>query len=102
MILITGAHKAFALYKAVEEGVNHMWTVSAVQQHPRALLICDEDATLELKVKTVKYFKVIVHFRTDKFLWHFTLAGSSLLSFLWNEWVVCTMNWDCTGSLGST
>jgi len=57
MILITGAHKAFALYKAVEEGVNHMWTVSAVQQHPRALLICDEDATLELKVKTVKYFK---------------------------------------------
>ena len=59
MVLITGAHKALALYKAVEEGVNHMWTVSAIQQHPRALLICDEDATLELKVKTVKYFKVI-------------------------------------------
>jgi len=57
MILITGAHKAFALYKAVEEGVNHMWTVSAFQQHPRTLMICDEDATLELKVKTVKYFK---------------------------------------------
>lgn len=59
MILITGAHKAFALYKAVEEGVNHMWTVSAFQQHPRTLMICDEDATLELKVKTVKYFKVL-------------------------------------------
>lgn len=59
MVLITGAHKALALYKAVEEGVNHMWTVSAIQQHPRALLICDEDATLELKVKTVKYFKVL-------------------------------------------
>lgn len=58
MILITGAHKALALYKAVEEGVNHMWTVSAIQQHHKALLICDEDATLELKVKTVKYFKV--------------------------------------------
>jgi glucosamine-6-phosphate deaminase len=57
MILITGAHKAFALYKAIEEGVNHMWTVSAFQQHPRTLMICDEDATLELKVKTVKYFK---------------------------------------------
>jgi len=57
MILITGAHKAPALYKAVEEGVNHMWTVSAFQQHPRTLMICDEDATLELKVKTVKYFK---------------------------------------------
>jgi glucosamine-6-phosphate deaminase len=57
MILITGAHKAFALYKAIEEGVNHMWTVSAFQQHPRTIMICDEDATLELKVKTVKYFK---------------------------------------------
>ncbi|KAK0088812.1 hypothetical protein PV325_010606 [Microctonus aethiopoides] len=59
MILITGSHKAFALYKAVEEGVNHMWTVSAFQQHPRTLFICDEDATLELRVKTVKYFKAL-------------------------------------------
>lgn len=58
MILITGAHKALALAKAVEEGVNHMWTVSAFQQHPQSLFICDEDATLELRVKTVKYFKV--------------------------------------------
>jgi len=57
MILITGAHKSFALYKAIEEGVNHMWTVSAFQQHPNTLMICDEDATLELRVKTVKYFK---------------------------------------------
>lgn len=57
MILILGAHKAFALYKAIEEGINHMWTVSAFQMHPRAVFICDEDATLELKVKTVKYFK---------------------------------------------
>lgn len=57
MILITGAHKAFALYKAIEEGVNHMWTVSAFQQHPQTIFVCDEDATLELRVKTVKYFK---------------------------------------------
>lgn len=58
MILITGSHKAFALYKAIEEGINHMWTVSAFQQHPRTIILCDEDATLELRVKTVKYFKV--------------------------------------------
>lgn len=58
MILITGAHKAYALYKAIEEGINHMWTVSAFQQHPNTLMICDEDATLELRVKTVQYFKV--------------------------------------------
>jgi len=57
MILITGSHKAFALYKAIEDGINHMWTVSAFQNHPRTLFIVDDDATLELKVKTVKYFK---------------------------------------------
>ncbi|XP_040168313.1 glucosamine-6-phosphate isomerase isoform X4 [Anopheles arabiensis] len=57
MIMILGSHKAFALYKAIEEGVNHMWTVSAFQQHPHTIMICDEDATLELRVKTVKYFK---------------------------------------------
>ncbi|XP_030620837.1 glucosamine-6-phosphate isomerase 1 isoform X2 [Chanos chanos] len=61
MILITGAHKAFALYKAIEEGVNHMWTVSAFQQHPQTIFVCDEDATLELRVKTVKYFKGMMH-----------------------------------------
>lgn len=57
MILITGGHKAFALYKAIEEGVNHMWTVSAFQQHPQTVFVCDDDATLELRVKTVKYFQ---------------------------------------------
>jgi len=43
----------------VEEGVSHMWTVSAIQMHQRAMIVCDEDATLELKVKTVRYFKSI-------------------------------------------
>jgi len=57
IIIITGTHKAFALYKAIEEGVNHMWTVSAIQLHRRSMIVCDEDATAELRVKTVKYFK---------------------------------------------
>ncbi|XP_041358069.1 glucosamine-6-phosphate isomerase 2-like isoform X2 [Gigantopelta aegis] len=61
MILITGAHKSFALHKAIEEGINHMWTVSAFQQHPKTIFICDEDATLELRVKTVKYFNGLMH-----------------------------------------
>lgn len=28
-----------------------MWTVSAIQMHPKGLIVCDEDATLELHVK---------------------------------------------------
>jgi len=64
VIIITGAHKAMAMYKCVEEGVNHMWTVSAIQMHPRACIVCDEDATLELKVKTVRYFKGLMDVHT--------------------------------------
>ena len=57
MILVQGYHKAIALSQAIEGGVNHMWTVSALQLHPRGIIVCDEDATMELKVKTVKYFR---------------------------------------------
>ncbi|KXN73583.1 glucosamine-6-phosphate deaminase 1 [Conidiobolus coronatus NRRL 28638] len=59
VVIITGAHKSIALAKCIEEGLNHMWTVSAIQTHPKSLVVCDEDATLELHVKTVKYFKSI-------------------------------------------
>ncbi len=59
IILISGHNKARALSKVVEEGVNHMWTVSALQLHPKGMIVCDEAATYELKVGTVKYFKDI-------------------------------------------
>lgn len=45
---------------AIEEGINHMWTVSAFQNHARFVCVCDEDATMELKVKTVRYFKSLM------------------------------------------
>ena len=35
VVVITGMRKAHALAKCIEEGVNHMWTVSALQLHPR-------------------------------------------------------------------
>ncbi|EFM93334.1 glucosamine-6-phosphate deaminase [Actinobacillus pleuropneumoniae] len=56
MLLITGYNKALALQACVEGSVNHMWTVSALQLHKRGIVVCDEPATQELKVKTVKYF----------------------------------------------
>lgn len=31
-----------------------MCTLSCLQQHPRSAIVVDEEATLELKVKTVK------------------------------------------------
>ncbi|MDH2998528.1 glucosamine-6-phosphate deaminase [Pasteurellaceae bacterium LFhippo2] len=57
LILVTGYNKALALQACVEGPVNHLWTISALQLHRRSVVVCDEPATQELKVKTVKYFK---------------------------------------------
>jgi glucosamine-6-phosphate deaminase len=59
LIIVNGYNKARALHHAVEEGVNHMWTISALQLHPRGMIVCDESATYELKVGTYKHFKDI-------------------------------------------
>jgi len=65
LIVVTGHGKARALMEAVEHGVNHMWTVSAVQLHPHGLIVCDDAATVELKVGTVNYFKDIERANLD-------------------------------------
>lgn len=59
VIIINGYNKARALQQVVEEGVNHMWTVSVLQLHPKGMIVCDDESTFELKVGTVKYFKDI-------------------------------------------
>jgi len=59
VLLVAGHSKARALQKIIEEGVNHMWTASALQLHPKAMIVCDEESTVELKVGTYRYFKDI-------------------------------------------
>lgn len=59
LIIVNGHKKARALHQAVEEGVNHMLTVSALQMHPKGIIVCDDQATTEMKVGTVNYFKDI-------------------------------------------
>ncbi len=56
LIIVNGHGKARALRHAVEEPVNHMWTISALQMHPKGIIVCDYDACVELKVGTYKYF----------------------------------------------
>ncbi len=63
IVVITGAHKAVALAHCIEGGVNHMYTVSALQMHPHPMIVCDDDATLELKVKTVKVERPFMELR---------------------------------------
>jgi len=57
LFLVTGEGKAKALAMCIEESVSHVWTGSALQLHKRATVVVDEKATLELRVRTVSYFK---------------------------------------------
>jgi glucosamine-6-phosphate deaminase len=59
LILCNGHNKARALQAAVEGPVCQAWTISALQQHPHGIIVCDEAACEELKVSTYKYFKDI-------------------------------------------
>lgn len=57
MILVTGASKALALKECMEGGVSQLWPITALQLHPRTLIVADEEACVELRVRTYKYFK---------------------------------------------
>ncbi|CAM3745599.1 glucosamine-6-phosphate deaminase [Parendozoicomonas haliclonae] len=59
LVIATGSNKAKAVQMTVEGSVNHMWTVSALQIHPKSIMVCDDPATLDLKVRTLRYFQDI-------------------------------------------
>lgn len=59
MLLVNGHNKARALQHGVEGGISQMWTISALQFHPKAIIVADEDACDELKVSTYRYFRDI-------------------------------------------
>lgn len=59
LVLASGPRKAQALFAAIEGGVSHMWPVSVLQMHPKAVIVADREAVQELKFKTVRYFMEI-------------------------------------------
>ena len=59
LIMVNGHNKARALAQAVEGPVNHLWTISALQMHPKGIIVCDEAACYELRVGIYQYFKDI-------------------------------------------
>jgi glucosamine-6-phosphate deaminase len=54
VVIATGAAKAQAVRDGVEGAVGHLCTLSALQWHRNAVVVVDEDATAELRVRTVK------------------------------------------------
>ncbi|MDR3189355.1 MAG: glucosamine-6-phosphate deaminase [Prevotellaceae bacterium] len=59
LILATGSSKALAVKHGVEGAYCQKWTISALQIHPRGMIICDDAAAGELTVNTYRYFKEI-------------------------------------------
>ena len=59
VILAFGHKKAMALHHAIEGAYSHTCTASAIQTHQHGMIVCDEQATVELKVGTYRYFKDI-------------------------------------------
>ncbi|WP_165024991.1 glucosamine-6-phosphate deaminase [Dysgonomonas sp. ZJ279] len=59
LIMVNGHNKARALAQAVEGSINQMWTITALQLHPKGIIVCDDISTYELKVGTYNYFKDI-------------------------------------------
>lgn len=57
MLLVSGKSKAYAFHKIIEKGVSHRYPASILQMHRNAMIVCDEDSTDNLMVKTYKYFK---------------------------------------------
>ncbi len=56
MLMVNGHNKARALHHGVEGGISQQWTISALQMHPKAIIVCGEDACAELMVGTYRYF----------------------------------------------
>ncbi len=59
LIIANGNKKAKAVYYAIEGIINHLWTISVLQMHRYAIIVCDEEATTKLSPEIVKYFKDI-------------------------------------------
>jgi len=59
LILVSGRAKARALQAAVEGPVSHWCPLSCLQMHPKAVIVCDDEAVEELRYGTVRYFKDI-------------------------------------------
>lgn len=65
LLIVNGHNKARALKHGVEGAVSQMWTISALQMHPKALIVADDAACAELMVQTYRYFKDIESHNLD-------------------------------------
>lgn len=68
LVLAVGENKMMAVKAGIEGAYSHACTISIIQAHPRAMMVCDEKAVRELSARTVDYFRDIEH-RIKKEIW---------------------------------
>lgn len=68
LVLAVGEVKAMAVKMGIEGAYSHSWTISAIQAHPKAMMVCDAKAAQELSARTVNYFRDIED-RIKKEIW---------------------------------
>ena len=59
IIMALGTNKAEAIRQGIEGCVNHLWPITALQQHRYGIIVCDKEAASGLSKNTVGYFKSI-------------------------------------------
>jgi len=59
LVVVSGEEKALALKHAVEGCVTHLWTITALQMHPDAILVADEPAASQLRPETIAMFRFL-------------------------------------------
>lgn len=59
LVMAKGYKVSHALSQIVENSISHFYPASALQMHKKLIIVADEDAVSELKVRTYKYSKTL-------------------------------------------
>lgn len=57
IILASGIKKSIAIRECIEGPISSQYTCTVFQNHPKTIVVCDEDASREIKHKTYLYYK---------------------------------------------
>ena len=55
-VTFNGSLKRLRFHRAQHQNHHFFGIQQRLQLHPKAVVVCDEPSTMELKVKTLKYF----------------------------------------------
>lgn len=60
IIIASGLAKTNAVAQAIEGGISSMCPITALQMHNKTLIVCDELAAFDLKLRTIRYFENLI------------------------------------------